>query len=86
MTSEEKQALLAKMMGMMKEANINMDHAQINMFVESGAKVVYQEVGSPAASSSDKPLTHEELTKAVMAVQSFMWGASAYAVLFYNCI
>jgi hypothetical protein len=25
MTSEEKQALLAKMMGMMKEANINMD-------------------------------------------------------------
>jgi len=85
MTSEEKQALLAKMMGMMKEANINMDHAQINMFVESGAKVVYQEVGSPAASSSDKPLTHEELTKAVMAVQSFMWGASAYAVLFCEC-
>lgn len=85
MTNEEKQALLAKMMGMMKGANINMDHAQINMIVESGAKVVYQEVNAPASAPSEKALTHEELTKAVMAVQAYMWGASAYAVLFCEC-
>lgn len=84
MTNEEKQAFLAQMMGAMKEANINMEHAQINLIVESGAKVVYQEVNAPAA-SSDKPLTREELAKAVMAVQAYMWGASAYAVLFCEC-
>ena len=84
MTNEQKQAFLAQMMGMMKGANINMEHAQINMIVESGAKVVYQEVSSSEA-SSEKPLSHEELAKAVAAVQSYMWGASAYAVLFCEC-
>lgn len=84
MKNEEKQAFLAQMMGMMKGANINMDHAQINMIVESGAKVVYQEVAS-SETPSEKNLTHEELAKAVAAVQAYMWGASAYAVLFCEC-
>ena len=84
MTSEEKQEFLAKMMAMMQGANFNMEHAQINMFVESGAKVVYQEVNASAESES-KTLTREELAKAVMAVQEYMWAASAYAVLFCEC-
>ena len=39
MTTEEKQALFAKLPGILQGANIG----QLNMIVESGAKVVYQE-------------------------------------------
>jgi len=42
MTEEEKKAFLAGMAGVFQGAN--MQNAQVNMFVESGAKVVYKEV------------------------------------------
>ena len=42
MTAEEKKAFVAGMAGMFQGAN--MQNAQVNMFVESGAKVVYKEV------------------------------------------
>lgn len=46
MTQEYKQALMEKSLDVLKGATIH----QLNMFVESGAKVVYQEVTTQAAS------------------------------------
>ncbi len=57
------------------------------VFAMPGANVSVspvQQVGK-AEEKKAKPLTHEELAKGVAAVQEYMWGASAYAVLFCEC-
>lgn len=46
MTEEDKKAMMAQAMDVLRGATIH----QLNMFVESGAKVVYQESGAPSAS------------------------------------
>ena len=52
MTAEEKKAFLASLAGMFQGAN--MQNAQVNMFVESGAKVVYKEVTTSRNEESDR--------------------------------
>ncbi len=80
MEIEEKKALMEGMSDFLKGATIG----QLNMFVESGAKMVYQEI-TQARPAEQKKMTHEDLEKAVLAVQEYMWGSSAYAVLFCEC-
>ena len=87
MTIEEKRALVAQAMGMLQGASIN----QLNMFVESGAKVVYQEVGAPAASGSDGDDGHpsevelSRMVNGVSQVRHYFWGESSMAVIFCVC-
>lgn len=76
MSHEEKKDLLAAAMGALHNAQIG----QLNIIVEKGTKVVYHEMNQSQKNSVT--LTHEELGRAVLAVQPYMWGASAYAVLF----
>lgn len=71
---------------MMKEIlqGADLSHAQINVFVETGAKVVYQEV------KTDKPvkdvkITDEQMVEVIMRVQKFFWAQSSWAVFFCVC-
>jgi hypothetical protein len=41
-----------------------------------------EEAGEQKESEENEGIKHEDLAKAVSAVQSYMWGASAYAVLY----
>lgn len=41
-----------------------------------------KEAGEKKESEENEGITHEDLAKAVSSVQSYMWGASAYAVLY----
>ena len=41
-----------------------------------------KEAGEKKESEENEGIKHEDLAKAVSAVQSYMWGASAYAVLY----
>ncbi len=75
MTSAEKMQLLQ---GMFNGAQLT--NVQVIGVVESGAKVVYQEHAAREAEGDG--LSREALAKAASAVQQYMWGASAYAVLF----
>ena len=86
MSIEEKKELMQSMAEMMKGAKVE----QMIMFAESGSKIVYKEVepepkqeaGEKKESEENEGIKHEDLAKAVSAVQSYMWGASAYAVLY----
>ena len=78
MTQEEKAKL---MQGLFQGAN--MQNAQINVIVESGAKVVYQEVTSP---KDEKPqVTDEQIANAIEKTQTLFWAQSAWAVFFCVC-
>ena len=56
MTQEAKQAMMEKAMDVLKGATIH----QLNMFVESGAKVVYQEVNTQNTAAPHFPLNKSE--------------------------
>lgn len=56
MTQEAKQAMMEKSLDVLKGATIH----QLNMFVESGAKVVYQEVNTQATTAPHFPLNNTE--------------------------
>lgn len=78
MTQEEKAKL---MQGLFQGAN--MQNAQINVIVESGAKVVYKEVTSP---KEEKPqVTDQQIANAIEKTQSMFWAQSAWAVFFCVC-
>lgn len=82
MSHEERKELLVAAMGALHAAKIG----QLNMIVEKGAKVVFNEA-APARTElrneeRTESLTRESIAKAVTAVQDAMWGSSAYAVLF----
>ena len=78
MTQEEKAKL---MQGLFQGAN--MQNAQINVIVESGAKVVYQEVTSP---KEEKPqVTDIQIANAIEKSQAMFWAQSAWAVFFCVC-
>ena len=76
MKTEEKMQLLQ---GMFNGAQLT--NVQVIGVVENGAKVVYQEVHGEKG-AGEESLSRESLSQAVAAVQKYMWGASAYAVLF----
>ena len=63
MTNEEKKALLEGMPGMLQGASIG----QLNMFVESGAKVVYQEYAAPREAPVSA-YTDEVVGRAILAL------------------
>ena len=78
MTQEEKAKLLQ---GLFQGAN--MQNAQVNVIVESGAKVVYQEMTS---TKDEKPqVTDEQIANAIQKNQTMFWAQSAWAVLFCVC-
>lgn len=77
MTQEEKKELLA---GLFQGANL--EHAQINVVVESGAKVCYRE--SPASQEPTQVDT-TTLVECVDRVRRFFWSDSAMAVIFCVC-
>lgn len=52
MKKKEKRALLRDLLGLFQGANLQ--NAQVNMFVERGAKVVYQEVAGAGGASGDR--------------------------------
>lgn len=63
MKTEEKKALLESLPGFLQGAQIG----QLNMFVESGAKVVYQENAAPAKIPASA-YTDEVVGKAILAL------------------
>lgn len=78
MTQEEKMKLLQ---GMFQGAN--MQNAQINVVVESGATVVYKQV---AATKSEVPqVTDEQIVNAIEKNEIMFWGQSAWAVFYCVC-
>lgn len=62
MTAEEKQMLTAQALGMLQGARIG----QLNMFVESGAKVVYQEMATTAP--RELQVSDEQMAAAITAI------------------
>ena len=78
MTEEEIKIL----QGLFQGANLN--NAQINVVVQSGAKVVYKEVTS--STKEDKPqVSDEQMINAIEKHQSMFWAQSAWAVVFCVC-
>ena len=76
MTRDEKKAFVKDLL-----QGADLSHAQIILFVESGSKVVYQEV------KSDKPvkdvkITDEQMVEVITRVQKFFWAQSSWAVFF----
>ena len=71
MKKKEKRALLRDLLGLFQGANLQ--NAQVNMFVERGAKVVYQEVAGAGGASGDR--SREGATDAAAA------GAAVATVL-----
>ena len=60
-----------------------MQHAQVNVIVESGAKVVYKEVTS---AKEEKPqVTDLQIANAIQKNQTMFWAQSAWAVFFCVC-
>lgn len=63
----------------------NLQHAQVNVIVESGAKVVYKEVTDDGKKSGTARVTDEQVAEAIMQSQSLFWAQSAWAVVFCVC-
>ena len=78
MDTETKKALLEGMSGFLQGAQIG----QFNMFVESGAKVVYLE---QEVSEEKKKVDCQTLVKCVDQVRELFWGDSSMAVIFCVC-
>lgn len=78
MNLEEKQQLIQ---GMFSGADLS--RAQINVFVQSGSKVVYKE--AVATQEEKLQVTDEQVANAIEKSQSLFWGQSAWAVFFCVC-
>ena len=78
MGTETKKALLEGMSGFLQGAQIG----QFNMFVESGAKVVYLE---QEVSEEKKKVDCQTLVRCVDRVRELFWGDSSMAVIFCVC-
>ncbi len=79
MTQDEKKDLLKSIF-----QGADLKHAQINVFVESGAKVVYQEVKEQAPVESSE-VSDEQMMQIIGKIQSHFWAQSSWAVLFCVC-
>ena len=63
----------------------NLQHVQINLVVQSGAKVVYKEVTNTEKHHESAPVTNEQVADAIMQSQSLFWAQSAWAVVYCVC-
>lgn len=79
MTRDEKKAFVKDLL-----QGADLSHAQIILFVESGSKVVYQEVKSDKP-ARDVKITDEQMVEVIMRVQKFFWAQSSWAVFFCVC-
>lgn len=81
MANNEKKSLQERLSGLLQGAQIG----QLNIIDGNVNELCYKKETAATDKKPATPLTHEELAKAVVAVQTYMWGASAYAVLFCEC-
>ena len=81
MANKKKKSLLERLPGLLKDAKIG----QLNIIDGNVNELCYKKETAATDKKPATPLTHEVLAKAVAAVQTYMWGASAYAVLFCEC-
>ena len=79
MTHDEKKELLSALLQGAQLTNV-----QINLVVESGAKVVFQEVKSETPAEQPK-LSDEQMSKVIEKIQTNFWGQSSWAVLYCVC-
>ena len=81
MTLDEKKAFVKDLL-----QGADLSHAQINVFVEAGSKVVYKEVRENIGQvGKDVKITDEQMVEVIMRVQKFFWAQSSWAVFFCVC-
>lgn len=63
----------------------NLQHAQVNVVVQSGAKVVYKEVTDTEKGKQSAQVTDAQVANAIVQSQSLFWAQSAWAVVYCVC-
>ena len=63
----------------------NLQHAQINVVVQNGAKVVYKEVTNTEKRQEPAPVTDTQVADAIVKSQPLFWAQSAWAVVYCVC-